>query len=104
MVELSFSNLNLFGLKDDSPIALYQQSGSSGDEKSSELAALAVVVSADAGQAVKARITHWNSRSRKTEILPDVVRALKISEDAYRKEALRSSMAKAATRSSGRSL
>lgn len=104
VVELSFSNLNLFGLKDDSPIALYQQSGSSGDEKSSELAALAVVVSADAGQAVKARITHWNSRSRKTEILPDVVRALKISEDAYRKEALRSSMAKAATRSSGRSL
>lgn len=104
VVELSFSNLSLFGLKDDSSIALYQQSGSLGDEKTSELAALAVVVSAEAGQAVKARITHWNSRSRKTEILPDVVRALKISEDAYRKEALRSSMAKAATRSSGRSL
>lgn len=104
VVELSFSSLSLFGLKADSPIALYQQSGSLSDEKTSELAALAVVVSAEAGQAVKARITHWNSRSRKTEILPDVVRALKISEDAYRKEALRSSMAKAATRSSGRSL
>ena len=43
-------------------------------------------------------------RSNFEKILPDVVRALKISEDSYRKEALRSSMAKAATRSSGRSL
>lgn len=103
IVDLSFSSLSLFGLKENSPLALYQQKVRSDEEKSDELAALAVVVGADEStRRVKARITHWNMKARKTEVLPDVVKAVKISEEFYSKEMIKQSMSKAATKGSGR--
>jgi len=103
-VEISFPSMVSFGLRDSTPLALFQQSATPGDTRLSELAALAVVTSGEEGQPVRARITHWNGRVRKTRVLPDVVKAVKVSQEFYKREAARNAMAKSATSGSGKAL
>jgi hypothetical protein len=95
-VTLSFNGGRRFGLKTDMPLAIYQQGESFDDgARLTELAALAVVTEAADGKNVKARITHWNSKNRSTEVLPDVVRAVKISREAYLRDTARKGIVKA---------
>jgi hypothetical protein len=97
-VQLSFSDLTSYGLKKGTPIALYQQSGEPADsQRLNELAALAVVETSSADKKVSARITHWNRQHRRTEVLPTVVRAVKISPEFYRMESSRKNFALPAT-------
>lgn len=104
IVELSFSGETNFGLRENSPLALFQQGASSAESKLSELAALAVIVRSEEGQKVRARITHWNSNVRKTRVLPDVVRAAKITPEFYRRESTRNAMAKSKSSGLGKAL
>jgi hypothetical protein len=98
VVTLSFTGGRQFGLKADMPIAFYQQGEAFDDgARLTELAALAVVTEAADGKNVKARITHWNSKNRSTEVLPDVVRAVKISREAYLRDTSRKGIVKAGT-------
>lgn len=92
IVELSFSGQSLFGIKENTPLALYQKMGTKDEEKSWDLAALATVLAGESSKGVQARITHWNHKARKTEVLPDVVRAVKISEEFYSRESIKRSM------------
>lgn len=97
-VTLSFAGGHQFGLKADMPLAFYQQGEAfDGGARLTELAALAVVTEAADGKKVKARITHWNSKNRSTEVLPDVVRAVKISREAYLRDTARRGIVKAGT-------
>ncbi len=104
VVELSFNAAANFGLRESSPLALFQQSTIPGESKLSELAALAVVLPGEDGQNVRARITHWNSRVRKTRVLPDVVRATKVNPEFYKRESNRNAMAKSAGAGIGKAL
>lgn len=92
-VLLSFQNGDMYGLASGAPLAIYQQSPvDSGELRVADLAALAVVSEASKDGKVSARITHWNRAHRKTEILPDVVRVVKVSAEDYQKEARRKAM------------
>ena len=94
-LSLGFSSQKLFGLKPGMPLALYQQtSGDNESQKPDELAALAQVSENGEGKGVRAKIIYWNKQTRKTEVLPDVVRAVKLNDDEFQRESLRRGLAK----------
>jgi hypothetical protein len=96
-IVLSFEDSGKFGLAADAPLAIYQETpDSSGDQRIGDLAALALVNGNTGGKGkgrrVEAKITHWNLVNRKTEVLPDVVRIVKISREDYQKAGRRRGM------------
>lgn len=100
-IVLSWTDAKQFGLKADAPLAIYQESeGEIGLNRLSDLAALAVVTSIEQNKNIKARITHWNSKKRKTEVLPDVVRVAKVTPEFYQKEAQRRGVSRNLSRNS----
>lgn len=93
-VDLTFESEKDYGLKDDTPLAFYQVSTSETGQRPIELAALGLIESQGSSSGVRARVTHWNNKTRKTAVFPDVVRVLKVTQDFYKREAVRSQMAK----------
>jgi hypothetical protein len=93
-VDLTFANEKDYGLKNETPVAFYQLASTETGQRAVELAALGLIESDGTSSGVRAKVTHWNNRTRKTSVLPDVVKVLKVSAEFYKREAVRSQMAK----------
>lgn len=90
---LSFENSGKFGMQPGTHLAIFQETpDGTADRQIEDLAVLAVVADKGKGKLVEAGITHWNRSSRKTEVLPDLVRAVKISPVEYLKASKRRGM------------
>ncbi|MFZ9520309.1 MAG: hypothetical protein ACO3A4_07520 [Silvanigrellaceae bacterium] len=94
-VVLTFSDARQFGIKPGTTFAIYQESSDPGqNQRLSELAALAKVNDSTGEGRVSATVTHWNLKNRKTGILPDVVRVVKVSEETYLRESKRKGLSR----------
>jgi hypothetical protein len=94
-LQLTFNDARQFGIKPGTTLAVYQESTEPGqNQRLSELAALAKVIEPQSAGAVSAVVTHWNVKNRKTGVLPDVVRVVKVAEEFYRRESQRKGLSR----------